>query len=193
MTSIAVVKKDGYVAIAADTLTKWGYAKESAEYVANSEKIFKVGNSYVGLTGSVASQIALEIIFKRMGAKTKLNNVDDIFMTWNKIHLTLKDEFFLNAQESESRAYETSRMAVMIANPSGIFGIGEYRSVQEFTKFYAYGSGNEYAQGAMYAIYDDAGKSAEEIARFGVRAAAEFDEDTGLPISSYQLKLRRKS
>jgi hypothetical protein len=42
----------------------------------------------------------------------------------------------------------------------------------------------------MYAIYD-AHESAEEIARLGVQAAAEFDEDTGLPITSYAIKLRR--
>jgi ATP-dependent protease HslVU (ClpYQ) peptidase subunit len=191
MTSIAVVKKDGYVAIAADTLTKWGYAKESAEYVANHEKIFKLGGSYVGMSGSVGSGVALKIVLRRMGNKAKLNNVEDIFMTWNEIHRTLKDEFFLNPHESDERSFETSRMTVLIANPYGIFGIGEYRSVQEFTKFHAYGSGNEYAQGAMYAAYDEAGKSAEEIARLGVEAAVEFDEDTGLPIMSYALKLRK--
>ncbi|HEX8457657.1 MAG TPA: hypothetical protein VF656_10190 [Pyrinomonadaceae bacterium] len=191
MTSIAVVKKDGYVAIAADTLTKWGYAKESAEYVVNNEKIFRAGGGYVGVSGSVAAELALRIIFKRLGSKSKLNNVTDIFTTWNRIHRTLKDEFFLNAHDSDDRSFETSRMNVLIANPYGIFGIGEYRSVQEFAKFYAYGSGNEYAQGAMYAVYQEAGMSAEEIARRGVEAAAEFDEDTGLPITSYVLKLRK--
>ena len=38
MTTIAVVRKSGYAAIAADTLTKWGTGKESAAYVANNTK-----------------------------------------------------------------------------------------------------------------------------------------------------------
>jgi ATP-dependent HslUV protease subunit HslV len=191
MTSIAVVKKNGYGAIAADTLSKWGYTKEPAEYVVNHEKIFKVGNSYIGVAGSITTGIALEIALKKLGDKIKLNNINDIFLTWNKLHKTLKEEFFLNAQEGDDKPYETSRMDVLIANPYGIFGVGPYRSVQEFTRFYAYGSGNEYAQGAMYAIYDDPNKSAEEIATIGIRAAAEFDEDTGSPITSYAFKLRK--
>ena len=32
MTTIAVVRKNGYVAIAADTMTKWGSGKETADY-----------------------------------------------------------------------------------------------------------------------------------------------------------------
>ncbi|HTE16485.1 MAG TPA: hypothetical protein VK642_15545 [Burkholderiales bacterium] len=40
MTTIAVVRKDGYVAIAADTMTKWGTGKETAEYVVNNHKTF---------------------------------------------------------------------------------------------------------------------------------------------------------
>jgi ATP-dependent HslUV protease, peptidase subunit HslV len=192
MTSIAVVKKNGHVAIAADTLTKWGYAKEPADYVVNHEKIFKIGSSYIGFAGSATAQHALCILLHRLGDKAKLNNIDDIFMTWNKIHRALKDEFFLNPHESNGGSYESSRMDVLIANPYGIFGVGAYRSVQEFTRFYAYGSGNDYAQGAMYARYDDPEMSAEKIARLGVQAAAEFDEDTGLPITSHTVKLRKK-
>lgn len=192
MSTITVVKKNGYVAIAADTLTKWGYTKESAEYIVNHEKIMKVGSSYLGVTGSVTNGLALRIYFSEVDTKAKLNSISDIFTTWNKLHRVLKDEYFLIANESnEDKSYETSRMDVLIANPYGIFGVGPYRSVQEFTKFYSYGSGCDYAQGAMYSRYDDADKSAEEIARLGINAAAEFDEDTGLPLTSHVVKLRK--
>ncbi len=43
MTTVAVVRKEGVAAIAADTLTKWGSAKESAVYIANHEKILQRG------------------------------------------------------------------------------------------------------------------------------------------------------
>ena len=191
MSTITVVKKNGYVAIAADTLTKWGYTKESAEYIVNHEKIMKVGSSYLGIAGSVTNSLALRIYFSEVDAKAKLNSVSDIFVTWNRLHRVLKEEYFLIAQENEDKSYETSRMDVLIANPYGIFGVGPYRSVQEFTKFYSYGSGCDYAQGAMYTLYDDADKSAEDIARLGINAAAEFDEDTGLPLTSHAIKLRK--
>jgi len=191
MSTITVVKKNGYIAIAADTLTKWGYSKEPAEYIVNHEKIIKAGSSYIGITGSVTTDLALRIYFSKPGAKSKLHSVADIFMTWNKLHRVLKDEYFLNSHEGDDKSYETSRMDALIANPYGIFGVGPYRSVQEFTKFYSYGSGCDYAQGAMYALYNEKNRSAEEIARYGVQAAAEFDEDTGLPITSYVMKQRQ--
>ncbi len=190
MSTITVVKKNGYAAIAADTLTKWGYSKEPADYVVNHEKIIKVGSSYVGLAGTLTTDLALREYFSKPGARAKLTSVADIFQTWNKLHRVLKEEYFLNSTESDDRAYQSSRMDALIANPYGIFGVGPYRSVQEFTKFYSYGRGSDYALGAMYAIYD-ANESAEEIARLGVQAAAEFDEDSGLPITSYAIKLRK--
>ena len=38
--------------------------------------------------------------------------------------------------------------------------------MQEFSRFYAYGGGREFAMGAMYALYEG-GLSAEEIAQAG--------------------------
>ena len=61
--------------------------------------------------------------------------------------------------------------------------------MQEFSKFYAYGSGSDYALGAMYGSYQDPGSSAEQIARQAIEAAAEFDDGTGLPITSFTVRL----
>jgi ATP-dependent protease HslVU (ClpYQ) peptidase subunit len=190
MTTITVVRKGGLAAIAADTLTKYGYTKESAEYVVNHGKILKVGSSYIGLTGTVMLHHAVEIYFSGAGAKAKLTSVLDIFAAWNELHRVLKDEYYLNAHAGDDDVVEPSRVSAVIANPHGIFGVSVRRSVQEFTKFYSDGSGAEYAQGAMYAAYDE-GRTAEEVARLGVRAAAEFDEDTGLPVDSFVVKLRK--
>ena len=51
--------------------------------------------------------------------------------------------------------------------------------------FYAYGSGNEYALGAMYACYDNKELDAEKIARLGVAASTDFDDSTGAPVTCY--------
>ena len=48
MTTIAVVRKNGCAAIAADTLTKWGAGKESAACVASNSKIVRVGDNWLG-------------------------------------------------------------------------------------------------------------------------------------------------
>ncbi|GAB4462539.1 MAG: hypothetical protein OHK0029_29630 [Armatimonadaceae bacterium] len=62
--------------------------------------------------------------------------------------------------------------------------------MQKLSRFHACGSGLEYARGAMYATFDDPATSTEEVARRGVEAAAEFDDETGLPVISYFLYLK---
>ena len=60
--------------------------------------------------------------------------------------------------------------------------------MDEYTKFWAMGSGSEYALGAMYAVYESL-ESAEEIATLGVKAGIEFDDGSAAPITSYSVEL----
>ena len=187
MTTIAVVRKHGVAAIAADTLTKWGSAKESATYITNHEKVLQVGDSHVAITGTATFKLILGDYFSN-GAEVRLSNASDIFRTWNRLHTALKERYFILPEEDKEDALESSRLDVLIANPHGIFGVAEHRSVQEFAKFYAYGSGSDLAMGAMHALYDTA-LSAEEIVRKAIETAAEFDDRTGLPIEIKTIQL----
>jgi ATP-dependent protease HslVU (ClpYQ) peptidase subunit len=189
MSTIAVVRKGNIAAIAADTLTKWGSAKESAAYVANHEKILRVGESYIGITGSATFKMILEDYFGGQ-SEARLGNAPDIFRTWNRLHGALKERYFLMPEEDKEDALESSRMDVLIANPNGIFGVAAHRTVQEFSRYYAYGSGSDYALGALYSTYDDPSRSAEQLARHAIEAAAEFDDGTGTPVSVYTMRLR---
>ena len=54
--------------------------------------------------------------------------------------------------------------------------------MSEYTKFWAIGSGSEFALGAMHALYNRL-DSAEDIARAGVEAGAEFNNASALPMS----------
>ena len=189
MSTITVVKKDGFVAIAADTLTKWGSGKDSAEYVVNHQKIFRLGDNFLGSTGSFSLKLALRHYFSDAEHEARLNSVMDIFATWVTLHEKLKDSYFLKPDEDEDDSVESTRIDVLIANPHGIFGVGSRRDVQEFSRFYSYGVGSDYAMGAMFAVYNSE-RSALEIARLGVEAAAEFDDATGLPILSHEIRLK---
>jgi ATP-dependent protease HslVU (ClpYQ) peptidase subunit len=82
---------------------------------------------------------------------------------------------------------------VLLANPRGIFGIGAHRTVQEYSKFYAIGSGTDIALGALYATYQDAHRDALSLARLAVEAAAEFDDATGLPVIAHKIRLGGRS
>jgi len=188
MSTIAVVAKNRVAAIAADSLTTWGTAKESAAYIINHDKIIQVGNSYLAISGPTSAKLALKDYFRTKSA-VDLSNVDAIFRVWIELHAALKGSYFLKSSETEDGAFESTRFDVLIANPHGIFGVAAHRAVQKFSKYYAYGTGWQHALGAMHAVYSEDSISAEEVAKIGIRAAAEFDTDTGLPVISHSLTL----
>lgn len=191
MSTVTIVKKGGKIAIAADTLVKWSTEKNSAKYVVNHNKILKIGHNYIAVTGQTAGYNALKHYFSRR-EEVKLDNVNEIFDTWLTLHQSLKESYHLDTSGESEPGFEPMNISVLIANPYGIFAVGSYRDVQEFDKFYAYGSGNEYALGAMYASYDDNELDAEKIAKLGVSASIDFDDSTGSPITSYMFALKEK-
>ena len=191
MTTISVVRKNGRAAIAADTLTKWGTGKESATYIANNDKIVRAGDTLIGASGSATFKTIMHDYFTRPKAKARFDSTINIFKTWQAFHVALKEQYFLVATTDKDDSLESSRFDVLMANPHGIFGVGAHRTVQEYVKFYAIGSGTDVALGALYGVYDDPRRSAEDIARFAIEAAAEFDDGTGLPVVSYSVPLKR--
>ncbi len=187
MSTIVVVKKDNKTVIAADTLTTCGNTKESAAYVVNHEKILKYKDNYLGISGSASLQIALNNFLSKTKKKISLAKIPDIYEFGLLLHAELKDKHFLRPDDEED--FETFRGDILIANKHGIFGLSSYRYVQEYTKFYANGSGGEYALGAMFAVYGDENKSAEQIAEIGVQAGTEFDDGSATPIHSHIIQL----
>jgi len=185
MSTVTIVRKNGQIAIAADTLAKWGSEKNSAKYVVNHHKIITVGENYLAITGPAAGHHVLTHYFNKQKGEVRLRNVDEIYARWKHLHQTLKEDYHLDVKSDGEGGFESSGMDILIANPYGIFAVGSHRDIQEFNRFYSYGSGNEYALGAMYGIYDQKRHSALAIARLGVEASAEFDDATGMPIVSY--------
>lgn len=191
MTTIAVVRKGGVAAIAADTLTKWGPAKESATYVVNHTKILRVGESLVGITGNATFKHIVQDYFSGFDVPPRLDSVAEIFRVWNRLHGDFKDRYFLQGEEDKEDAIESTRLDVLIANAHGIFGVSGQRTVQEFSRFYAYGSGSDYALGALYSTYGRDDLDAEAVARHAIETAIEFDDGTGAPIESFTIPLAR--
>lgn len=189
MSTIVVIRKAGLGAICADTLTKWGTVKETADYVLNHEKIIQIGDTHIGITGPATFKLILRDYFSETGSDARLDNATNIFRAWNRLHRALKDRYFLLGEEDKEDALESSRIDVLMLNKHGIFGVAAHRTVQEFSRYYAFGSGADYALGSMYSLYDNPALSAEDIARYAIQAAAEFDDSTGLPIQCHTVKL----
>lgn len=117
------------------------------------------------------------------------DNKEKIFETYLKIHPILKDEYFLNNYSDDEGTYEPSNIEALIANSNGIFGIYERREVYEFEKFWAIGSGENFALGSLLSTYDLFDEP-EKIAELAIKASCEFDKGCGLPLESYSLDLK---
>jgi ATP-dependent HslUV protease subunit HslV len=185
MTTIVAVKKNGVVAIAADTLTTFGNTRLHAAQDCSHDKILRIGDSYVGVCGSAAHHLVLANLLAKT-PDVQLDSKAAIFETFRKLHPILKEECFLNPKEDEDDPYESSQITALIANPTGIYGIYSMREVFEFTQFWAIGSGHEFALGAMqhaHSLYDDATK----IARIGAEAGIAFDKNSSAPITLYSI------
>jgi len=179
MTTIVVVKKGVDIAIASDALVTFGETRLPHGYEMN-EKIFRVGDSFIGLAGSTAHFAVFAEALRHLGGDCRLDSRQGIFNTFQRLHPLLKERFFLNPKEEDGDPYESSQMTALIANTTGIYGVYSYREVFSFDRFWGIGSGRNFALGAMYSAYDGA-LSAREIAELGVRAGAEFDRSSALP------------
>lgn len=188
MTTIAAVKKSGYVAIAADTLVSAGPMKLSAAYNASHGKILRVGDTFLGMAGWVASQQVLDSLFRFAGGAPSFGSRQDIFEVFRLVHVRLRDEYFLIPRTDPTDAYESSQMNALLVNGAGIFTVGAWRTVTEYERFWAIGSGSEYALGAMHALYEKS-NDVLAIAEAAVRAAADFDAATAAPIESHVICL----
>ena len=187
MTTIVAVRKNGITAIAADTLTTFGNTRLPAALDASHDKILHCADSYIGVCGSAAHHLVLaNLLAKTPGVQ--LNSKAEIFETFRKLHPVLKEECFLNPKEDEEDPYESSQITALIVNASGIYGIYSMREVFEYTQFWAIGSGNEYALGAMHHVFEKYG-SAAEVARAGVEAGIAFDRNSASPVTLYSVTL----
>jgi len=193
VSTVVVVKKAGKICIAADSLTSFGDLKLNSEYDAAHDKILRHEENYLGIVGSAAHQLVLESLFVSKKVVDKKIDIDfssrlSIYESFRALHPILKEKYFLNAKDEDDDPYESTQIDALIANPFGIFGIHSLREVTEYKKFWAIGSGAEYALGAMFALYDKA-ETAEEIAHTGVAAGAEFNNASSMPLSSYTIDL----
>lgn len=194
MTTIVVVRKGNIAAIGADTLGTYGDQLESAEFIKNASKLIKVGDTWLAVSGHAALDMILRNIFTHTSTKTRRSfaGVDDILTTAMDVHALLKERYFLSGGEDEDDSFESSHMNVLLANPFGIFGWCAKRTVFEYTKFYAFGSGEQYALGAMQAVYEREDDPAA-IARVGLEAAIKFDTASGAPVEIQTLKLKARA
>lgn len=188
MSTIVAVRKGNRACIAADSLTTFGDTKQACGYESSYDKIHRFADNHIGLVGSAAHHIVMQSLLDDDTAH-RFDSRMAIFETFRELHPVLKEKYYLNPKDEDEDPYESSRMDALLINPHGVFGVFALREVFEYTRFWAIGSGAEFALGAMYAVYDQH-EDPEAIARIGVEAGAEFNNATALPMTSYSVTLK---
>lgn len=188
MTVIAVVRKRGRAVIAADTAASDDSVIIRARYVRNHQKIFRCGDAWLGMAGWSAANDIVESLVRNHGEQLDFSDRVSIFETARRMHPLLKSEYHLETHEEKEQPVESSQLAMLIASPHGIYELDSYRTVTEYERFWALGSGRLLALGAMAAVYDRL-DDAEEIARIGVSVACEFDDGCAEPVTLHTLDL----
>ena len=123
MSTVVVVKKNGQIAIAADTLTKLGNIYESAEYISSKSKIVQDGRNYFAHVGHASFGLVLNSLFVSRKKSFKLDSAQAVFEMAREIHPILKNDYFLNPNGDSDDEFETSQHLYLIANAYGIFGV----------------------------------------------------------------------
>lgn len=189
MTTIAAVKKGKRLCIAADTLTLFGSRKEVAgKHVYRDGKIIQIGSNYIGTSGHASWGLVLNHYFSKKKAPLEWQTAEQIFEIFNTLHKHLKEYYFLDPSPSSYAPLECSDFGILIINSHGIFEIDYTRVVRQYLYFSAIGIGEEYALGAIKAVYDML-EDPEEIAKIGVEAGAKFDRKTELPLITHCIDL----
>jgi len=189
MSIICGAIKNGVVAISSDTLQSYGSIKISSSHIKNSNKLYSVNGSVIGIVGWNAISDMIEHLIINDKKVFKLSNRMEIFSTLKELHKKMKDEYYIETKEDEDdQPVESSQLEALIINKYGLFEIGSYREVNEFNTFWAIGSGQKIALGAMHSLYGNK-ITARAIVEAGVKAAAEFNDSCSLPLNTKTIKL----
>lgn len=189
MSTIVAVLKNNVACLAADSLTSFGDTCQPAEYVTDYDKILAVGeHAYIGIVGSAAHHLVIHNLLHSHADKIDFSDRFSIFESMRQVHPILKDDYFLNSKDDDADSYESSRVDALIINRNGIFGLYALREVDQYSRFWAVGSGADFALGAMRVAWDVL-DDAEAVARAGIEAGACFDTGSALPMTSYSLAI----
>ena len=191
MSTLVAVRKGTQICIASDSLTTFGDKKQKADYVAEPAKFYKWGHSYIGLVGYAAHEQVLNSVIQNSKKAPEFDSKLNVFESIRQFHKLLKEDYFLipTTDENKEDPYESTQMDMLIINKYGMFSALSLREVFEYKKFWAMGSGADFAVGAMYMAYERRGATAQSIAKAGVNAGIEFDKNSYGPIHSKALQL----
>jgi ATP-dependent HslUV protease subunit HslV len=186
--SIAVaVKKGRKTVIAADTQSNFGDRRVTVDNH-RAPKIRRVGASYVATSGwGIYDDILRDHLtrVRRPAVKTEQQVFAFFMKLWKELHERYS---LVNDQphEDDHSPFGDLDAAFLVVNKGTIMHVSGNMSVSRFEKYYAIGSGADFAMGALHALYDRIA-DAETLAREACAAAMAYDVFCGGAIDAFTL------
>ena len=185
MSIVVAITKNNRTVMASDSMGLYGSQRVPTD---NSKaiKVRQVGSSYLAMTGwSVYDNVIDDFIGDKPPTFRDTREIFSFFMTlWRELH---ERYAFVNDQAvSKDSPFGDLDASFLIANAAGIFKVASDTNVSKFDKYYAIGSGSDYALGAIYPLYDG-DHDASGLATVGVETAINFDAYCGGEIEVYEV------
>jgi ATP-dependent protease HslVU (ClpYQ) peptidase subunit len=179
MSIIVAVTKDGRTVMAADSLTSFGDGLRLPPNNCSVAKIRRVNGSLLGAAGWGIYDCILEHFLAGQG-EPDLSDQGPIFSFFLGLWKALHERYpFVNDQpHTRDTPFGDLDATFLVANHKGIYKVSHDMDVCRFNRYFAIGSGADYALGALFNLYEGGGDAAS-IARQAVLTAIEFDMHCG--------------
>ncbi|MDP7006477.1 MAG: hypothetical protein QF718_09745 [Phycisphaerales bacterium] len=189
MSVIVAIRKEHRIVMAADTLTTFGDSEVMPQENARTPKVGRIGDSLIGGAGwAVYDDILNDFLSTK--PTPDLSSSRKIFSFFLGFWKALHEHYtFVNDQAaSASTPFADLDSTFLIANAGGIFTVASDLGVTPLNRYYAIGSGGEYAMGVLHALYDRS-ESIEDTARDAVNAAIAMNLQCGGTVDVLQLTI----
>lgn len=170
MSTVVAVKKDNKVIVGADTQISWGNTKKGFADTKHTKLIKYKNYGVFAVVGLAAFDLPLQMFLLDYDIK-KVNKLT-LFDLFCEFVTFAKTKHLTNSASTDSEFF--AAYDLLFCSADKIFHIDSQRSVDEMHRFWALGSGCEYALGAMQAVYKD-DFTATQIAGKALDAAGYFD------------------
>ena len=105
MSTIVVAQKNGVACIGADTMSSLGSLRQKANHIVNKTKITKIGDTFIGLTGTSTSLVVMNSYFANPERPRDFSSTAMIFETFRHAHHWMKAEYFMSTMPDKGASW----------------------------------------------------------------------------------------
>ncbi len=190
MGTVIAVKTDSEVAIGTDSINTFENIV-IPELHESESCVFKFDENYIGLNCAYTIQQSTQQILSQLEQENKehhLSNKDQIKVFFSSLFDDIRVQQRLVPQHHPSMPFEAFPMNLLIANRHGIYKVDAVRAVYEYKKYWAIGSAEAFALGALEATYAE-NKSAASLVKAALKVCSTFEGSKERDFKVFSIRL----